>query len=330
MEDDDVGVEAEDSSGTTSLRKSRTCPISLRLACAYPSPPTTHLTVNLSLRASKTVTQEMALKRERSASPSSSPTVFRSAKIDEQTSSFIGAFSPSLSAKALQQLPDFRTASHRIVAWRKRSRQKSLMPDSKILYDLGNDDDGEKWAGSRLQNVLNDTQAEGVVVVARWYGGQNIGPIRFTHIENCAKEAIWKWKVASTQLAQEAASKKQKVDDEVKRKELVKNLQERDFNIFTLRKLLAEKKAKLEDQEAAPPTPQKPQVYDKMSMEALSRVDKARDATIAFILKQIDKIEEEIKLVEALENDTQDLWKDAEEPQATGKGKEPARPSTPK
>jgi hypothetical protein len=329
MEGDDVGAEAEDDSGTTSLRKLRTCPISLRLACARPSPPTTHLTVNLTLLAFKVVTQGMALKRERSASPSSSPTVFRSAKIDEQTSSFVGAFSPSLSAKALQQLPEFRTASHRIVAWRKRSRQKSLMPDSKILYDLGHDDDGEKWAGGRLQNVLNDTQAEGVVVVARWYGGQNIGPIRFTHIENCAKEAIWNWKVASTKIVQEAASKKQKIDD-TKRKELVKNLQERDFNIFTLRKLLAEKKANLEDQEAAPPTPQKPQVYDKMSMEALLRVDKARDATIAFILKQIDKIEEEIKLVEALENDAQELWKDAEESQTKGKGKEPVAPSTPK
>jgi hypothetical protein len=326
MEESDVGAEAEDSSGTTSLRKSRTWNISLRLACAYPSPPTTHLTVNLSLLAFEIVTQEMALKRERSASPSPLPSVFRSAKIVEQTSSFIGAFSPSLSAKELQQLPEFRTSSHRIAAWRKRSRQRSLMPDSKILYDLGHDDDGEKWAGGRLQNVLNDTQAEGVVVVARWYGGQNIGPIRFTHIENGAREAIWKWKVASTELAQEAASKKQKT----KRDELVKNLQERDFNIFTLRKLLAEKKAKLEDREAAPPTPQKPQVYEKMSMEALTRVDKARDATIAFILKQIDKVEEEIKLVEALEDDTQDSWKEAEEQQTENKGKELAAPSTPK
>jgi hypothetical protein len=278
----------------------------------------------------------MALKRERSKSPSPIPTIFKSTTIEEQTSSFIGAFSTSLSIKALQQLPEFRTATHKIVAWRKRSRQKSLMPDSKILYDLGHDDDGEKWAGGRLQNVLNDTQAEGVVVVARWYGGQNIGPIRFTHMENCAKEAIWKWKVASSQVEKEAKSKKQKVDDEAKRKELVKNLQERDSNIFTLRKLLAEKKAKLEDQEPAPPTPQKPQAYGKMGMDALTRMDKARDATIAFILKQIDKVEEELTLVEALEEDAQDAWKEAEDAwkevekqQSEGKGKEVV-PSTPK
>ncbi|KAL5121904.1 hypothetical protein ACEQ8H_000120 [Pleosporales sp. CAS-2024a] len=272
----------------------------------------------------------MALKRERSTSPSAFPRIFKSSRIDEQTSSFIGAFSPSLSAKDLQHLPEFRTATHKIAAWRTRSRQKSLVPLSKILYDLGHDDDGEKWAGGRLQSVLNDTQAEGVIVVARWYGGQNIGPVRFTHMETCAKEAIWKWKAASTQAEKEAASKKQRVNDEAKRKELVQNLQERDFNIFALRKLLAEKKAKLEDQEMAPPTPQKPQAYEKMGMDALWRVDKARDATIAFILKQIDKVEDELKLVEALEDGLDEKTTDAHVTQEEEKGKEVSRPSTPK
>jgi hypothetical protein len=36
-------------------------------------------------------------------------------------------------------------------------------------------------------------------------------------------------------------------------------------------------------------------------------------------LKQIDKVEEELKLVEALEADTQESWKDAEEEQPLGK-----------
>ncbi|KAL1793181.1 hypothetical protein ACET3X_008163 [Alternaria dauci] len=179
------------------------------------------------------------------------------------------------------------------------------MPESRTLYDLGHDDDGEKWAGGRLGNVLRDTEAEGVVVVARWYGGQNIGPIRFTHIENCAKEAIWKWKVADTEMKKEQATKKQRIDEEAKREELVNNLQERDYNIFALRKLLGQKKAKSQDEEPAPPTPQKMQDYGKMTMDALKRVDKARDATVAFILKQIDKVDEELKLVEALEDGTQ-------------------------
>ncbi|KAF1950743.1 hypothetical protein CC80DRAFT_426253 [Byssothecium circinans] len=271
----------------------------------------------------------MSLKRERSPSAPPPPNIFHSSKIVDSTgtSSFEAAYSPTLSAKALQALPEFRTATHRIAAWRKRSKQRSLMPEIKILYDEGHDDDGEKWAGSRLQHVLNDTQTEGVVVVARWYGGQNIGPIRFTHMEDCAKQAIWNYKSTIESLAQETAAKKQKLEEETKRKELEDNLRERDLNIFVLRKLLADKKAKLNDEEPAPPTPQKPPPdYGEMSLEALGRVDKARDATIAFILKQIDKVEEELKVVEALEGSTQDSWKDADGEKGEGsESKVPAK-----
>lgn len=176
------------------------------------------------------------------------------------------------------------------------------------MYDLGHDDDGEKYAGSRLQHVLSDGNVEGEVVVARWYGGQNIGPIRFTHIENAAKQAIWNWKAAQEQAENEQNAKKRKLEEEKSRKELEKNLSERDLNIFVLRKLLADKKAKLSNAEPAPPTPQKPPPnYSTLSMEALGRIDKARDATIAFILKQIDNVEEQLKALEAFENDaTQD------------------------
>ncbi|EUC32859.1 hypothetical protein COCCADRAFT_97697 [Bipolaris zeicola 26-R-13] len=267
----------------------------------------------------------MAGKRQHSPSPAPAEIYF-SAPIHEQTSSFTAAFSPSLSAKALQALPEFRTATHRIAAWRKPSRQKSLMPASHTLYETGYDDDGEKWAGTRLSNVLRDTSTCGTVVVGRWYGGQNIGPIRFTHIESSAKEAIRKAKVAgalSSDSAQQASSsashKKQKVQEEkereeARRKELIGNLQERDYNIFALRKLLSEKKARLQGEGRAELlTPQKLVDYDSMSMEALGRVDKARDATIAFILKQIDKIDEEAKLAETLDaSGGEEVLKDAD------------------
>lgn len=197
------------------------------------------------------------------------------------------------------------------------------MPNSKILYETGHDDDGEKWGGNRLRHVLDDTGVEGVVVVARWYGGQNIGPIRFTHIENTAKEAIWKWRTAEEEMKQEQAAKKQKLEEEMARKELEENLRERDLNIFVLRGLLADKNAKLNDTEPTPPTPQKLTDYSKMTMEALKRVDKARDATIAFILKEIDKVEEQLKLAEALDDSTQDSWQDTQERQAAGKDESP-------
>ncbi|CAI6341663.1 unnamed protein product [Periconia digitata] len=256
--------------------------------------------------AHRHTTNSMSLKRERPLSTESGvpPKYFRSSRIIEGTSSFEAAFSTEVSAKALQTLPEFASATHRIAAWRRRSRQKSLMPDTKILYDLGYDDDGEKYAGSRLQSVLNDSQVQGEIVVARWYGGQNIGPIRFTHIENAAKQAIWSWKAAAESEEKEQTAKKRKLEEEKSRKDLETNLRERDLNIFVLRTLLADKKARLNKSEPAPPTPQKPPPdYATLSAEALGRIDKARDATIAFILKQIDNVEEQLKILEALEDE---------------------------
>lgn len=156
----------------------------------------------------------------------------------------------------------------------------------------------------RLSNLLGDTGTSGSIVVARWYGGQNIGPIRFTHMETCAKEAIRKYADAVAQAQQEQATKKQKIDEEARRSDLICNLQERDYNIFALRKLLCEKKAKAQGEHAQPPTPQKLQDYGALTMEALLRVDKARDATIAFILKQIDKMDEGLKPAGALDGST--------------------------
>jgi hypothetical protein len=175
-----------------------------------------------------------------------------------------------------------------------------------VLFDTGHDDDGESWAGGRLARVLNDTQVEGNVVVARWYGGQNIGPVRFTHIENCAKEAIWKWKVATAEAEKEITAKKQRVQDEASKKDLAEELRQRDHSISALRKLLADKKAKLIGEEAAPPTPQKVMDYEKMGLDVLKRLDKARDATIAVILKQINKVDEELKLADELDDDALD------------------------
>lgn len=195
------------------------------------------------------------------------------------------------------------------------------MPESKVIYDVGFDDDGEKWAGTRLKHVLEDTTAVGAVVVARWYGGQNIGPIRFTHIESVAKEAIWKWKVADTECKKEQEAKKQKLDEEAARKALEENLRERDLNIFVLRGLLADKNAKLSGEERVPPTPQKaPPDYGKMSPEALKRVDKARDATISFILKEIDKVDEQLKMAEELDEVDEEAWKELEEKSAAISG----------
>ncbi|RMZ74143.1 IMPACT family member [Pyrenophora seminiperda CCB06] len=244
------------------------------------------------------------MKRQHSSTSFPPHDIYFSAAIEEQTSTFTAAFSPSQPAKTLQALPQFHTATHKIAAWRTPSRQKCLDASSRTLYDVGHDDDGEKWAGARLSNVLVSMQMTGTVVVARWYGGQNIGPIRFAHIESSAKAAIRAWKAADAVAQGETRNKKIKAEEEGVRSKLVKNLQERDYNIFALRKLLGEKKAKLVNEEPGPLTPAKPVDYAGMSMEGLARVDKARDATIAFVLKQIDKADGELKLLETIDEDS--------------------------
>ena len=56
-------------------------------------------------------------------------------------------------------------------------------------------DDGEHGAGKRLLGILQDDNATDIVVVCtRWFGGHHIGPKRFDHIKECAKEALQKLK----------------------------------------------------------------------------------------------------------------------------------------
>lgn len=53
------------------------------------------------------------------------------------------------------------------------------------------DDDGESAAGGRLLKLLTIVGAENVVlVVSRWFGGVLLGPSRFTHINNAARELL--------------------------------------------------------------------------------------------------------------------------------------------
>ncbi|KAF7504501.1 hypothetical protein GJ744_002121 [Endocarpon pusillum] len=263
----------------------------------------------------------MSRKRPRSASPPSTSTIdarssqtdhrtFCSNTIKDRSSTFVAIFSPSAPAPTLQANPDFATATHRVAAWRKPSAQRTLFTVKRPLFDMGHDDDGEQYAGKRLEKVLSEMSAEGVVVVARWYGGILLGPVRFTHIEKCAREAIEKWKASVTAVQQEpdhpAAAQKRKIEeDDAKRKStLVSVLEERDHSISALRGLLREKTEEVcaiesEDMVLTSKdgnvTPDKAVDYSAMPLQALERLEKARDASISWILKEIDKVEERLE-----------------------------------
>lgn len=249
------------------------------------------------------------MSRKRSHSPDLEPAstqdtkYFKSNKLEDRDSTFVGIFSSILSAKELQKLPDFKSASHRMIGWRKPSTQRTLNAHTaatdKVIYLAGSDDDGEKYGGKRLEKVLNELNVEGSVMVVRWYGGTLLGPVRFTHIENVAREAILLWKDVMA-----PANKKAKTEsppDSDQKDQLIRALEERDRSITVLRQLLADKASSKDNIKGvdtsvnsgrpASQSPNKTPQYTNMSLAQLKQLDKARDASIAWILKQLDAAE---------------------------------------
>ncbi|KAL9603539.1 MAG: hypothetical protein Q9179_002156 [Wetmoreana sp. 5 TL-2023] len=204
--------------------------------------------------------------------------------IEDRSSQFIVLYSPDTSVKTLQELPLFKGATHRIAAWRKPSTQQTL--GSKQLYDSGHQDDGEKNGGRTLEAVMTSLDVEGVVVVGRWYGGIMLGPVRFDHIKNCAREAI-----ARSHYDNDDGKgiKKVKVTEDIaKKEELLQILPERDHAISVLRELLAEKQ-KLNSPKKV--NPAKVPDYTALPLTTLENLERARDATIGWVLQQIEKAE---------------------------------------
>lgn len=262
----------------------------------------------------------MSLKRGRDDPPandlgnSQGSDQFESSPIEDRASKFVGLFSSVIPAKELQAHPPYKKASHRILAWRKPSKQQSLTGfkasgGPSVIYTTGSDDDGEKYAGKKLEKLLIDLDVEGAIVVARWYGGVMLGPVRFSHMEQVARDAINKWRASR---GHDMSSKKQKVEpplslspaEEAERKaRLVTTLGNRDNSIKVLRDLLAEKKAATSSGtstlQSDPPrssagTQTTTPDYSSLPLSKLQQLEKARDTTISWILKQIDDAEAKV------------------------------------
>ncbi|CAB1415188.1 unnamed protein product [Pleuronectes platessa] len=76
------------------------------------------------------------------------------------------------------------SATHNIYAYRIFCEDKNS-----FLQDC--EDDGETAAGGRLLHLLQILDVRNVmVVVSRWYGGILLGPDRFKHINNCARNIL--------------------------------------------------------------------------------------------------------------------------------------------
>lgn len=259
-------------------------------------------------------------KRKRSEESTDSFAIFRSEPIEDRSSTFIGYFSPSLRPKELQNLGEFSNASHKILAWRRESNQQAITGSTK--YVTGHDDDGEKYGGKKVEKVLESMQVSGVCVVARWYGGVLLGPVRFAHIENCAKGAVRRWQGFD---AEQQVKKRKEEEDANEKPKLVEILSKRDESIAVLRKLAAEKEdevksarismmedhgdtyanGEMKGHQTNPPETKASIEYDKMSVDRLKTLEKARDATLSFLLKRIDKAEAELASLEIEEPELQ-------------------------
>ncbi len=227
----------------------------------------------------------MSQKRPRSLSPDSSPETFKSSPIEDRSSTFIALYSPTLTAKELQAHNEFKTASHRIAAWRKPSAQQAL--DRQRVFETGYDDDGERYGGKNLERVLVEMSVEGAVVVARWYGGVMLGPVRFEHIKNCARDAVGQWVRERARSAKRAKV----TEDENARERLILTLRERDESIDVLRDLLAEKSGGLSSSGGGKEGKATMRDYSNLSLEKLERLERVRDASIGWILGRIEEAE---------------------------------------
>ncbi|XP_059750673.1 protein IMPACT isoform X2 [Balaenoptera ricei] len=106
------------------------------------------------------------------------------------------------------------SATHNIYAYRIYCEDKQT-----FLQDC--EDDGETAAGGRLLHLMEILNVRNVmVVVSRWYGGILLGPDRFKHINNCARNIlVEKNYTSSPEESSKTLGKNKKVRKDKKRSE---------------------------------------------------------------------------------------------------------------
>jgi len=127
----------------------------------------------------------------RAQDPRCRPEILHGEPIVDRKSTFIAHLAPVGSMEEVawvqQELlldKKIAAATHNIVAFRFRDEAKGI-----VVAD--NDDDGETAAGSRLAQLLELRGVMGVyVMVSRWYGGIQLGPDRFKHINRAAQHLL--------------------------------------------------------------------------------------------------------------------------------------------
>ncbi|KAF9782410.1 ribosomal protein S5 domain 2-type protein [Thelephora terrestris] len=143
-----------------------------------------------------------------SSQPAASPPAisFTSQEIRDRKSAFVAYIIPAKDASQVKDAIAYirrthanRSPAHEVAAWRFMSLKPGMTglggeDDFEVISSY--DDDGEKWAGGRVLNIMKQAGVlDAVVVVSRWFGGIMLGPTRFTHIETCAAEVCKRFKL---------------------------------------------------------------------------------------------------------------------------------------
>ncbi|KAL7855252.1 hypothetical protein SRHO_G00174420 [Serrasalmus rhombeus] len=119
------------------------------------------------------------------------PPIKHGEAVTDRRSTFQSHLAPVVTPKQVQRVIDklyenkkIASATHNIYAYRIYCEDKNT-----FLQDC--EDDGETAAGGRLLHLLQILDVRNVlVVVSRWYGGILLGPDRFKHINNCARNIL--------------------------------------------------------------------------------------------------------------------------------------------
>ncbi|KAJ8901095.1 hypothetical protein NDN08_004955 [Rhodosorus marinus] len=153
------------------------------------------LAENIPVEEEKSARRDSSSDVEDIAEPEEIPAIYSGSPFTDRKSTFQAHLAEvhseaDLSAflRALQSVNKIASATHNILAYRFVDETTGS-----LCQDF--DDDGEAAAGKRLLHLLKMLPAENVaVVVSRWFGGIHLGPDRFKHINNAAREAFLEWK----------------------------------------------------------------------------------------------------------------------------------------
>ncbi|XP_074676699.1 protein IMPACT isoform X2 [Strix aluco] len=148
------------------------------------------------------------------------PSIHHGNPITDRRSTFQAHLAPVVTPRQVKRVLEklyenkkIASATHNIYAYRIYCEDKQT-----FLQDC--EDDGETAAGGRLLHLMQILNVHNVlVVVSRWYGGILLGPDRFKHINNCARNVLVEYNyVPSVEESSKQAGKNKKIRKDNKKR----------------------------------------------------------------------------------------------------------------